>query len=53
MHSSRMCTGCSLTVSGRGRGIGASQKKFWGKKFEKKFELKKIELKKFELKNLN
>ena len=35
MHSSRMRTGRSVTVSGEG---GASQKKFLGKKFE----LKKI-----------
>ena len=35
-----MRTGRSVTVSG-GTG-GASQKKFWGKKLEKKFELKKI-----------
>ena len=30
-----MRTGRALTVSGEG-GVGASQKKFWGKKIEKK-----------------
>ena len=35
MHSSRMCTGCALTVS-RGGGVGASQKKLWEKNLKKK-----------------
>ena len=35
MHSISMRTTRALTVSERG-GVGASQKKFWGKKFEKK-----------------
>ena len=34
MHSSRMRTARALTVSGGG--FGASQKKLWGKKIEKK-----------------
>ena len=34
MHSSRMRTARALTVSGGG--VGASQKKFWGKKLKKK-----------------